>query len=275
MFSGILCSGTCPVRSGGGGAWEAGSVCSQFAWCPRRLAACSRQCGCMLVGRLAEPAETRQPHTWGEEDRHRSRRTGNWPLSRGIPAHMRWQPSHLADGCTPWPHSVAALEHTRCTQTTHRCSPPGPSFMTCTSFSQARRVSSPWVSSSANCAASLASAEQNTWGGRSANRGHRQVRSLRKLGGSISICGQCKHRRMPLSRHFACRAPWLALQRQHNQPDLHAATMPPTVLAARAQAVADGKSHVVAAADVQDVICCGEAGNTFYLSRNKCSRNKG
>lgn len=35
---------------------------------------------------------------------------------------------------------------------------PGPSFMTCTSFSQARRVSSPWVSSSANCAASLASA---------------------------------------------------------------------------------------------------------------------
>lgn len=35
---------------------------------------------------------------------------------------------------------------------------PGPSFMTCTSFSQARRVSSPCVCSSANCAASLASA---------------------------------------------------------------------------------------------------------------------
>ena len=35
---------------------------------------------------------------------------------------------------------------------------PGPSTITCTSFSQARCVSSPRVSSSANCAASLASA---------------------------------------------------------------------------------------------------------------------
>ena len=35
---------------------------------------------------------------------------------------------------------------------------PGPSFITCTSCSQAIRVSSPWVFSSANCASSLASA---------------------------------------------------------------------------------------------------------------------
>ncbi len=34
---------------------------------------------------------------------------------------------------------------------------PGPSFITCTSKSQARVVSSPCVFSSANCAASLAS----------------------------------------------------------------------------------------------------------------------
>ena len=35
---------------------------------------------------------------------------------------------------------------------------PGPSFITCTSCSQAMRVSSPWVRNSANCASSLASA---------------------------------------------------------------------------------------------------------------------
>src|SRR2546430_12374230 len=35
---------------------------------------------------------------------------------------------------------------------------PGPSIMTCTSFAQARAVSSPSVSSSANCARSFASA---------------------------------------------------------------------------------------------------------------------
>ena len=35
---------------------------------------------------------------------------------------------------------------------------PGPSFMTCTPFAQARSVSSPCTSSSPNCASSLASA---------------------------------------------------------------------------------------------------------------------
>jgi hypothetical protein len=134
---------------------------------------------------------------------------------------------------------------------------PGPSFMTCTSFSQARLVSSPWVASSANWAASLASGDGMQggggqrgvvvadWGGQVWGGGREAQCARWGVGGPPERQEGCSGQPSPGGRRPAVPCAAGAALESAAGPCITPYPRPPTVDAAGAQAVADGQRNVV------------------------------